>query len=218
MTSDDRARPPKLEIRALSIDYGDVAAVRRAALSLAEGRIGALLGPSGCGKTSLLRAIAGFERPTAGTIRLAGRTVSGDGVWVEPQHRQVGMVFQNGALFPHLTVEGNVRYGVGRGPDAKSRARRVLAQVGLAGLEDRFPDQLSGGQQQRVALARALAPRPQIILLDEPFASLDASLRERVRQEVRRVLEATAITAILVTHDQQEALSFADEVAVMIDG
>ena len=209
---------PILEIRNLVVSYDDEIAVRGVDLSVEEGRIAALLGPSGCGKTTLLRSIAGFERPRAGTIRVARLEVSGPGVWVEPQHRQVGMVFQSGALFPHLTVENNVLYGLRGSAGAQDRVREVLDQVGLAELHRRFPDQLSGGQQQRVALARALAPRPQIILLDEPFASLDAALRERVRNEVRQILEATGITAILVTHDQEEALSFADEVAVMIDG
>lgn len=218
MRRPDSVKSPILEIAGLFVDYGDTPAVRGVDFSLSDGRIVALLGPSGCGKTTLLRAIAGFERPSAGTIRLAQRTVTGPGLWVEPQDRRVGMVFQNGALFPHLTVTGNVLYGVGRRQDAQARVHEVLAQVGLEGLGERFPDQLSGGQQQRVALARALAPRPQIILLDEPFASLDASLRERVRREVRGVLEATGITAILVTHDQEEALSFADDVAVMVEG
>lgn len=209
---------PVLEISDLMLAYGDVAAVRGVDFSLQDGRIAALLGPSGCGKTTLLRAIAGFERPSAGTIRLAGRTVCDRETWTEPEDRQVGMVFQSGALFPHLSVAGNVLYGLRGHEDAHGRVREVLAQVGLEGLGERLPDQLSGGQQQRVALARALAPRPQIILLDEPFASLDASLRERVRQEVRSVLKASGMTAILVTHDQEEAFSFADEVAVMVEG
>lgn len=207
-----------LEVRSLEVDYGDVPAVQAADLAVADGKIVALLGPSGCGKTTLLRAVAGFERPGSGEIRLGGELVSGSGAWVEPEKRQVGMVFQDGALFPHLNVFDNVLYGI-RGEDrAGERVAEVLRQVGLEELAERFPDQLSGGQQQRVALARALAPEPRIVLLDEPFANLDESLRERVRGEVRAVLQSAGMTAVLVTHDQEEALSFADEVAVMIDG
>ncbi len=218
MTSGASESAPVLEIRGLVVAYGNIPAVRGVDFSLGEGLIAALLGPSGCGKTTLLRSVAGFERPSAGTIRLAQRMVSSREVWTRPEDRQIGMVFQDGALFPHLTVVGNILYGIRGQANAKERVREVLAQVGLEGLGERFPDQLSGGQQQRVALARALAPRPRIIMLDEPFANLDASLRERVRQEVRSVLDSTGITAILVTHDQEEALSFADEVAVMVDG
>ncbi len=209
---------PLLEIRALTVRYGEVAAVVDADLELSGRDTTALLGPSGCGKTTLLRAIAGFENPSAGTIRLDGRPVAGEGAWVAPEKRHVGMVFQEGALFPHRTVGQNVEYGIRGRPGAAQRVAEVLALVGLTGLEDRYPDQLSGGQQQRVALARALVPEPRLVLLDEPFASLDASLRARVRDEVRRTLDRARTCAILVTHDQEEALSFADRVAVMMDG
>jgi iron(III) transport system ATP-binding protein len=207
-----------LEVRELSVRYGDVTAVDRVSLSLADHGITALLGPSGCGKTSLLRAIAGFEVPACGAVSIGGRRVSGPACWVAPERRQVGMVFQEGALFPHLSVWDNVLYGV-RGHDgAADRVRETLGLVGMEGLERRFPDQLSGGQQQRVALARALAPAPEIVLLDEPFANLDAGLRQRLRQEIRAILAAAGATAILVTHDQEEALSVSDSLAVMIDG
>ncbi len=207
-----------LEIRRLVVGYGKVDAVRGVDLTLEDRQIAALLGPSGCGKTTLLRAIAGFERPASGSVWLSGEAVSDNGTWLEPERRHVGMVFQDGALFPHLTVFENVIYGVRGRPRARDRAVEVLGQVRLGELGHRFPDQLSGGQQQRVALARALAPRPRIILLDEPFANLDASLRARVRQEVRSILESAGIAAILVTHDQEEALSFADEIMVMMGG
>ena len=210
--------PPLLEVRGLEVRFGDFGAVAGADLEVDRGSIGALVGPSGCGKTTLLRVVAGFERPAAGSIRLDGERVAGEGAWVPPERRQVGMVFQEGALFPHLTVEGNVRYGVAGSPGEAERVAEALELVGLEELRGRRPDELSGGQQQRLALARALAPRPRIVLLDEPFASLDAGLRERVREEVRRILERAGTTAILVTHDQQEALSFADRVAVMTAG
>ena len=209
---------PILEVGGLAVAYDGVPAVCGVDFELGDREIAALLGPSGCGKTTLLRAIAGFETPEAGSIRLGGQTVAGPGLWLAPEHRHVGMVFQDGALFPHLTVEENVLYGIRKQPEAHRRVEEVLSQVGLEGLGERYPDQLSGGQQQRVALARALAPRPRIVLLDEPFANLDASLRARVRDEVRSILESASIAAVLVTHDQEEALSFADVVAVMIEG
>ena len=189
-------------------------------VSLDFGRCGitALVGPSGCGKTSLLRAMAGFERPAAGRVLVDGVEVVGPSCWVEPEHRCLGMVFQQGALFPHLTVRDNVRYGLrGRG-DRDRTAAQALELVGVSSLGDRYPDQLSGGQQQRVALARALAPSPKAILLDEPFANLDAALRVRLREDVRAILQAAGVTAILVTHDQEEALSVADQLAVMDRG
>jgi iron(III) transport system ATP-binding protein len=162
--------------------------------------------------------MAGLEQPVSGSIVIGGVTVAGPANWVEPEHRRVGMVFQEAALFPHLTVWKNVRFGVKRLPDADQRAQAALDLVGLNELPGRFPDELSGGQQQRVALARALAPAPKVILLDEPFAGLDAGLREHVRAEVQAILMASGTTAILVTHDQQEALSFATMVAVMDQG
>ena len=198
--------------------FAGVTAVNDASLEVESGTLLALLGPSGCGKTTLLRLIAGLERPHEGTIEVAGRTVASDSVHLPPERRQVGLVFQEYALFPHLSVEDNVGFGLTRGSDPETRVRGLLGQVGLDGLGSRMPHELSGGQQQRVALARALAPGPRLIMLDEPFSNLDPSLREGVRSEVRRVLRAANATAIIVTHDQEEALSLADEVAVMMDG
>ncbi len=197
--------------------FGTTAAVAGVDLDVEPGSICALLGPSGCGKTTTLRLIAGFEAPDAGTVCVAGRTVAGEGEFVAPERRRTGMVFQDYALFPHLSVAGNVAYALGRAPDA-ARVRDVLELVGLDGLAERSPHELSGGEQQRVALARALAPTPAVILLDEPFSNLDATLRTRVRQELREILVAAAVTALFVTHDQEEALSLADRVAVMRAG
>ena len=197
--------------------YGDVVAVDAAELEVGSGEIVALLGPSGCGKTTLLRTIAGFERPDAGSVEIDGRPVAGGGAWVPPEARRVGMVFQDYALFPHLTVADNVGFGLAR----DERGRRVpalLAVVDLCGLGARYPHELSGGQQQRVALARALAPSPGIVLLDEPWSNVDPQLRAELRQEVSSVLRPLGLTAILVTHDREEAFSFADRIALMRDG
>ena len=212
------SRPLAIECQHLCKRYGDVAAVCGVDLSVAEGRFVALLGPSGCGKTTALRMIAGLEMPTEGTVSIAGRTVAGPGVHVPPEQRRLGMVFQEYALFPHLTVEGNVAFGLKGRADPANRVSEVLRLVGLESVRHRMPHQLSGGQQQRVALARALAPDPKVILLDEPFSNLDAALRQRVRVEVRQILRDAGVTAVFVTHDQEEALSLADEVAVMIEG
>jgi iron(III) transport system ATP-binding protein len=178
----------------------------------------ALLGPSGCGKTTLLRLIAGFEAPDAGKIILDGRVLAGPGVFVPPERRRVAMVFQDFALFPHMNVGANIAFGLPKGADKKQRIAELLDLVGLAGLQSRFPHQLSGGQQQRVALARALASEPALILLDEPFSNLDPSIRARVRDEVRELIHKIGITAVFVTHDQEEALSVAEQVAVMMAG
>jgi iron(III) transport system ATP-binding protein len=222
-----RARPaagpprrPVVEVAGLTVRYGDTVAVDAVDLAVPEGELTVLVGASGCGKTSLLRAVAGFEVPAAGEVRIDGRTVVGPGTWVPPERRRVAMVFQEGALFPHRTVEGNVLYGLSALPrrERRQRARQALERVGMSELADRFPDQLSGGQQQRVALARALAPEPRLILLDEPFASLDAALRVRLREEVRQILAAAGATALMVTHDQAEALSVADHLVVMEAG
>ena len=209
-------------LRRLGKRFGAVDAVRDLDLDAGAGDITVLLGPSGCGKTTTLRMIAGFERPDTGSVSIGGRVVAapGAGEWVPPEQRRVGMVFQQLALFPHLDVARNIAYGL-RGLDRRDRRARVgdlLAMVGLAGYERRFPDELSGGQAQRVALARALAPRPQVVLLDEPFSNLDVSLRGDLRTEVRRILKAEGVTALLVTHDQDEALSLGDRVAVMLEG
>ncbi len=216
LSGDGEARPV-VACAGLHRRFGEVHAVDGLDLVLRAGEIAALLGPSGCGKTTLLRLLAGFERPDAGTIALGGTIVAGGRRFVPPEQRRIGMVFQEYALFPHLDVEANVGYALGRRPDG-ARVAEVLDLVGLGGLGDRRPDELSGGQQQRVALARALAPTPQLILLDEPFSNLDAALRDRVRTEVRDILRAAGVTALLVTHDQEEALSLADTVSVMCAG
>ncbi len=198
--------------------FGEVQAVAGVNLSLRDGQFLALLGPSGCGKTTTLRLLAGFEPPDAGKIEIGGQMVSGSGGFVPPEKRSVGMVFQEYALFPHMSVADNVAYGLSKGTDKKTRVHQALSLVGLADMPSRMPYELSGGQQQRVALARALAPQPQLILLDEPFSNLDAGLRTQVRAEVRQILQQAQATVIFVTHDQEEALSLADEVAVMMAG
>ncbi len=207
-----------VRLSGVSRSYGPVRAVRDLSLEVKRGEILALLGPSGCGKTTTLRLIAGFESPDTGTVEVGGRTVAGPGINVPPEKRRVGMVFQDYALFPHLSVEQNVAYGLPGGKKRKGRVAEVLALAHLDGLGGRMPHELSGGQQQRVALARALAPEPAVVLLDEPFSNLDAGLRARVRSEMREILDRAAATAVFVTHDQEEALSLADEVAVMMDG
>jgi iron(III) transport system ATP-binding protein len=194
--------------------FGRTRAVAGATLRVPSGDLVALLGPSGSGKTTLLRVIAGFEAPDAGRVAIGGRPVAGGGAWVEPEHRRIGMVFQDGALFPHLTVAGNVGFGAERG----ERVGECLELVGLADRADDFPHELSGGERQRVALARALAADPEVVLLDEPFAALDAGLRDSLRVEVTEILRAAGTSALLVTHDQAEALSLAGTVAVMREG
>jgi len=189
----------------------------RFSLSVSAGTILGLLGPSGSGKTTALRIIAGFERPDSGTVQIAGSTMVGPGRWVPPERRRVGMVFQDYALFPHLSVATNVGYGV-PGPGQDARVARVLNLVGLSGAARRYPHELSGGEQQRVALARALAPDPDVVLLDEPFSNLDAPRRDRMRREIRTILVEARATAVFVTHDQEEALAMSDRVAVMRDG
>jgi iron(III) transport system ATP-binding protein len=203
-----------IEIAGVSKRFGDVAAVQDVTLSVARGRVAALLGPSGSGKTTLLRLLAGFETPDAGAIRIAGREVAGPSAWVEPEDRRIGMLFQHGALFPHLDVAANVGFGA----TSREHARSCLELVGLTHRAGAFPHELSGGERQRVALARALAAEPSVVLLDEPFAALDPGLRERLREEVVAILRDAGSTALLVTHDQDEALSLADVVALMRDG
>ncbi len=205
-----------IRARGLTKAFGDVVALDQFSLDVWEGSLLTLLGPSGCGKTTALRVIAGFERAT-GTVEIRGRQVLGPETFIPPEKRRVGMVFQDYALFPHMSVEGNVAYGLGRDPDG-ARVAAVLELVGLAGLGARMPNELSGGQQQRVALARALAPEPDVILLDEPFSNLDANLRDRVRRELKSILTEARTTAVLVTHDQEEALATSDLVAVMFRG
>jgi iron(III) transport system ATP-binding protein len=215
----DGASAPALRVRGLEKRYADTEVLRGLDLDAARGEFLALLGPSGCGKTTALRLIAGFERPDAGSIAIGGDIACANERWVPPEARRVGMVFQDYALFPHLSVARNVAFGLPRNVrDRDARVASALATVGLAGLGERSPEQLSGGPQQRVALARALAPEPEVILLDEPFSNLDADLRAAVREEVRQILREAGATAVLVTHDQEEALSIADRVAVMLDG
>jgi iron(III) transport system ATP-binding protein len=210
---------PGVCVRHAAKSYAGVGAVRDVSLELAKGQLMALLGPSGCGKTTTLRLIAGFERLDAGEIVIGDRVVANNRLHVPPERRRIGMVFQEYALFPHLDVLHNVRFGLHHyAGDADRRAAQVLEMVGLSALAARMPHELSGGQQQRVALARALAPEPELVLLDEPFSNLDAGLRVRVRAEVRSILRQANATAIFVTHDQEEALSLVDQVAVLIDG
>jgi iron(III) transport system ATP-binding protein len=211
------AAPPAIACRGVHKAFGAVEAVAGVDLVVPAGSLTAVLGPSGCGKTTLLRLVAGFERPDAGAIAIGARPVAGDGAYVAPERRRVGMVFQDYALFPHLDVAGNVAYALGRRPD-RARVEALLELVGLGGLGARRPHELSGGQQQRVALARALAVRPEVVLLDEPFSNLDAVLRAQVRGELRRILKESGVSGLLVTHDQEEALSLADRVAIMRAG
>lgn len=211
-----------LEVSQLEVRYAGrpQAAVEGVSLGLHAGDIGVLIGPSGCGKTTLLRAVAGLERVTGGEIRLTKSVVSSATLGVPPEQRRIGMVFQDYALFPHLSVGRNVAFGIHQLPRAEQTARvtEVLHLVGLEGSENRFPHELSGGQQQRVALARALAPRPQLMLLDEPFSNLDVDLRERLAHEVRGILKAAGATALFVTHDQLEAFAIGDVIGVMNEG
>ncbi len=200
-------------------------AVKQVSLTLGQGELLGLLGPSGCGKTTLLRLIAGFEHPDSGTIYLEGQAVCGS-CWLPPERRDLGIVFQDYALFPHLSVAKNVAFGLNqlsrRGQlshrQIREQTAEAIALVGLKGFESRYPHELSGGQQQRVALARALAPRPSLVLLDEPFSNLDVQVRLYLRQEVRDILKTVGASGVFVTHDQEEALSIADQVAVMKDG
>ena len=202
--------------------FGVIEAVCGADLLAPAGELTAVVGPSGCGKTTMLRLVAGFEDPDEGRIEVGGKTVAdaNRGISIAPERRRVGMVFQHLALFPHLDVAGNIAYGLRGRPraDRAARVRELLRLVDLAGMESRYPDQLSGGQAQRVALARALAPHPEVVLLDEPFSSLDVTLRADVRGQVRDILRREGVTAILVTHDQDEALALGDRVAVMLKG
>ena len=209
---------PVLEVRGLRKSFGSRCVLDGVELVVPAGSITAVLGPSGCGKTTLLRIVAGFEQPDAGTVAVRGVQVAGGGADVPPERRRVGVVPQEGALFPHLDVRRNVGFGLPRGAASTERVRECLELVGLADRADARPDQLSGGQQQRVALARALAPNPSLVVLDEPFSALDTALRSKVRDEVVGALRAAGATAVFVTHDQEEALSTADRVAVLLGG
>lgn len=211
-----------LQLRGLQKRFGDHVALNVPELELERGALTVLLGPSGCGKTTLLRILAGLERPDAGCVTVGERILTAPGRHVPPEARGIGMVFQDHALFPHLRVADNIAFGLPRGramrASRRTRVAELIELVGLVGLERRFPHELSGGQQQRVALARALAPAPDVLLLDEPFSGLDLETRVRVRGEVREILRAAGATALLVTHDQDEALSLADLLLVMRDG
>ena len=212
--------PALLEVNSITCQYGQRRAVVNTSFQLEEGVLASLLGPSGCGKTTVLRAIAGFQKLDSGSIHLNGRCISGVHGNLPPEKRNLSMVFQEHALFPHLTVEKNVAAGLHGLDDAtrKKTTRAMLERTGLADLDRRYPHELSGGQQQRVALARALAPRPRLLLMDEPFSSLDFDLREKLRQEVRALLKDIDATCLLVTHDQQDAFAFGERVGVMKDG
>ncbi len=212
--------PPLLEVEHLHHGYGDLVVVADLSFRLQRGVIGCLLGPSGCGKTTVLRCIAGFESIRSGSIRLGGLSVSQAGMTVPPEERRVGMVFQDYALFPHLTVAENIAFGLHglRRTERQTRTHELAEMAGLSSVLEKYPHELSGGQQQRVALARALAPRPDLLLLDEPFSNLDVDLRERLSLEVREIIKASGATAILVTHDQHEAFAMADEIGIMHEG
>jgi iron(III) transport system ATP-binding protein len=206
-----------LSLRGLRKRFGATVALDGVSLDVQPGELLCIVGPSGCGKTTLLRLVAGFERPDGGEVLWQGDPISTPAWVMPPERRRIGMVFQDGALFPHLTVWENIAFGVERA-QAPERVEALLRLTGTSDLARRYPHELSGGQQQRVALARALAPRPNLLLLDEPFSNQDASLRRRIRQEVRDVLHAAGMTAILVTHDQEEAANLGDRLAVMDAG
>jgi iron(III) transport system ATP-binding protein len=206
-----------IELAGVQKRFGDEVAVDDASLCVGRGEVVALLGPSGCGKTTLLRLIAGFERPDAGVVTVAGRVAAAPGTWIAPETRRVGMVFQDYALFPHLGVAENIGFGLPRRERA-ARVPELLSIVGLSGLDRRYPHELSGGQQQRVALARALAPSPELVLLDEPWSNVDPYLRESLRGEVAEIIRPLGVTVLLVTHDREEAFSFADRIALMRNG
>ncbi len=216
----DASAPPVLVLDQVSKQYGDVLAAIGLDLEAAPGELLTVIGPSGCGKSTLLRLIAGLERPTEGVITIDGQEVAGPRTFVQPERRRVGLVFQDHALFPHLTVARNVAFGLDRlaAADRRARVAEVLAIGRLEHLAERYPHELSGGEQQRVALARALAPRPAVVLLDEPFSSLDETLRAQVRADTIAVVRAAGTTTVLVTHDQTEALSSGDRVVVMAEG
>jgi iron(III) transport system ATP-binding protein len=207
-----------VQARGLRRRFGEVVAVDGVDLDVLPGEMLTVLGPSGCGKTTVLRLIAGLDNPDEGSIDIGGRRVSGVGASVPPERRRVGMVFQDVALFPHLSVHDNVGYGLRRDPDRDVRVRELLELIDLPEAGHRMPHELSGGMQQRVAVARALAPRPEVVLLDEPFSSLDAALRTQLRGDVREILRAAGAAAVFVTHDQDEALTLGDRMAVMVRG
>lgn len=210
-----------IEVDSLTKKFGpQVSALKNVTLQVKQGELLALVGESGSGKTTLLRLLAGLEQPDGGSIKVSGNVMADHQSFVEPESRSVGMIFQDYALFPHMNIYRNVAFGLYRSPKSQQhqRVEEVLELVGLSGLENRFPHQLSGGQQQRVAIARALAPRPSILLLDEPFSNLDTLLKDQVRDDVRKIISRSQLTAILVTHDIQDALSMADRIALLKQG
>ncbi|GAB7017820.1 ABC transporter ATP-binding protein [Halostagnicola bangensis] len=224
-TGEERTREPTttetvLELDGIAKQYASEEVITDLSLSVRDGEILTLLGPSGCGKTTTLRLIAGLEKPNDGAVRLNGEPVAGNGQFVPPEHRGVGVVFQEFALFPHMTARENIAFGLQEWAE-EERDARVASLLELVGLEshgDHQPEELSGGQQQRIALARSLAPEPEMLLLDEPFSNLDVDLRVEMREEVRQIIKEAGVTAVSVTHDQEEALSISDRVAVMNDG
>ncbi|KMO32956.1 iron ABC transporter ATP-binding protein [Methylobacterium variabile] len=220
MTDPAPSRPaPALAVEEVACRFGRVQALDRVSLSVRPGEIVALLGDSGCGKSTLLRVVAGLETPDSGTVRLDGRLVVGEGAAVPPEERGVGLMFQDYALFPHLTVAENIRFGLkGQPPAAREAATSLLEQVGLSGHAASYPQTLSGGEQQRVALVRALAPGPRLLLLDEPFSNLDRRMRDRVREDTVALLRRTGTTALMVTHDPEEALAVSTRIALMRRG
>ncbi|WND01814.1 ABC transporter ATP-binding protein [Temperatibacter marinus] len=209
-----------LSLETLSLNYGDLKAVKDVSFSLMPGEIGCFLGPSGCGKTSLLRLISGFEKPSAGEILLKGLPLANEQTFVKAEDRKIGMVFQDFALFPHMTVSENIAFGLAgvKRKVVEEKVQALLDLVDLVAEKNRYPHQISGGQQQRVALARAMAPNPTLLLLDEPFSSLDSTLRSDLAQNIRSVLKKNKMSAILVTHDQQEAFAMADKIGVFDQG
>ena len=211
---------PLLKVEDVSAGYGAAHVIQSLTFVVNRGEIVSLLGPSGCGKTTALRAIAGFEPISKGQILIAQKPASAPGLTIPPEQRSIGMVFQDFALFPHLTIADNIAFGLRRlaAVDRRVQVRHLLDATGLGGMGERYPHELSGGQQQRVALARALAPRPTLLLMDEPFSNLDVELRERLSVEVRDLLKSEGISGILVTHDQHEAFAVSDKVGVMRDG
>lgn len=211
---------PYLSLEHIALAYDGRSVVQDFNLALKRGDIGALLGASGCGKSTVLRAIAGFEPLRAGRITLDHRLLAGDGTDIPPEQRRIGMMFQDYALFPHLSIQSNIAFGLRRQPRPaqQQRVAQMLELVGLQGLEKAFPHEISGGQQQRVALARALAPEPALLLLDEPFSNLDTQTRERLAFDIRDIIKDSSATAILVTHNQAEAYAMADRMGVIIEG
>ena len=210
----------RLEVKQLDFAYGRNQILFEFDFSLEESQIGCLLGPSGCGKTTVLRAIAGFETPSKGEIIINGNKLNGSKIFVEPEKRQIGMVFQDIALFPHLSVESNIQFGIRTLTQTQrdKRSNELLDLVGMSQFKKTYPHELSGGQQQRIALARAIAPKPSLLLMDEPLSSLDEELREQLAREIRLILQQEKISAILVTHDQNEAFAVGDHICVMHQG